>query len=282
MVNKEASYFHLAAGPVTIGIKFEEPAKTAAVAEYFKGYSSTSELDLMIDFSLMNHVDFPEIPESLIQAKRWNGNELAEDLFHGHFDSAEGAWNVIAKYIMTKGQISRVFEQFLYQAFYSACTRRDVRAFLLHSSGITIGNRGFLFVGASGMGKSTVVELSRAYGVVNDEINIITPLAEGLRMHASPFNVYCTGKQGTASNVRAVFLLRHAQSCSIQPVSPAFAVAELTGQVVPPLGLEDEYTPAVASEMMNIALAIVRTVPVYYLNFPVEGGFWPLILQAFP
>lgn len=282
MVDDAIEYFRLATGPVTLGIRFDIPGYTETMGDYFTGYASQLDMDLKMDFTLVDHATIPDIPQSLIQSKSGShdGFSIADGLFRGLYDPDSDKWNIGVKFIVTKGQTTRVFEQFFYQAFYSACARKSINAFLLHSSGITVGPHGFLFVGASGMGKSTITELSRAYGVMNDEMNILSQEADGLHLHRSPFNAYCTGKNGMPSRLRAVFLLRHAPDCRLQPVSAARAVAELTGQVVPPLGLEDEYTPAVASEMMDIALRIVKAVPVYHLYFPVHGGFWPLILKT--
>jgi hypothetical protein len=284
MVSQEAANFPLAIGPVTIGIRFDAPGNTEAFARYFTGYTSLESIDVAIGFTVASHADMPIIPESLIQSKIWNGGEfsIADGLFSGTFNSADNIWNVNVKNIMTKGQITRVFEQFLYQAFYSACNRTSRIAYLIHSAGVTVDHKGFLFVGASGMGKSTIAGLSSCYGVLNDEMNIISSEPEGIRLHKSPFNAYFTEKHGIPATLSAVFILRHSRNVSIEPCSPAQAVASITGQIVPPLGLEDSYSPAVAATMMLVATELVQTVPVYYLDFPVEGGFWPTILDLFP
>jgi hypothetical protein len=112
-------------------------------------------------------------------------------------------------------------------------------------------------------------------------MNILSFNGGALRMHPSPFNAYFKRKKALTSDVRAIFLLEHAKECGIAPVSSAAAIAEITGQIVPPLGIEDGYTPEIASEMMGRAIAMVNSVPVYKLLFPVKGGFWPLILDTF-
>jgi len=283
MDHQENPYFPLAVGPVTIGIRFDIVENTEAFSRYFSGYASPRTPDLLMDFTVVGHDDVPFIPESLIQAKTWHQDKftIASDLFKGSFDRERNTWNVIVKNIMTKGQITRVFEQFLYQAFYSACAKSGKKALLIHSAGVTMVERGFLFVGASGMGKSTVAGLSRAYGIMNDEMNVLSYGPSGFLLNRSPFNAYFDSKSGSAERLSAVFLLRHSATCRLEPVSGARAVAELTGQIVPRLGLEDAFSPAAASDMMSAAEDLVRTVPVRYLHFPVEGGFWPLILDQF-
>ncbi len=284
MDSEKGPYFPLILGPVTLGVRFNTRENTEAVARYFDAPLQEGNPDLLLDFTLVDHAEYPDIPESLIQTKQWNEGffSIADNLFRGRNNPEKKRWEIEVKAIMTKGQITRVFEQFLYQAFYSACVKVGINAFLLHSSAVSVNGSGFLFVGASGMGKSTIAELSRNYGVINDEMNILSPKDNKLYLHSSPFNAYFKQKSAETSPVRAIFLLRHAKSCRLEQISPAKAAAEITGQVVPPLGLEDSFTPAVASTMMNIAVNIVTTVPVYLLYFPVEGGFWPLILEKFP
>ncbi len=276
--------FHLAMGPVTLGIRFDEPGNTEAFGQYFTGYESLDSMDVAVNFKVLSHSDIPSIPDSLIQTKKWNEGEfsIADGLFSGKFEALENAWHVRVKNIMTKGQITRVFEQFLYQAFYTACSRSSKSAFLIHSAGVSVEGRAFLFIGASGMGKSTIAGLSTCYGVLNDEMNIVSIDNEGIRLHRSPFNAYFKDKSGMPAPVRAIFILRHSRIVAIEPCSHAMATAAITGQVVPPLGLEDGFSPAIATRMMFVATQLVQSVPVYFLDFPVEGGFWPMILSLFP
>lgn len=276
-------YYPLKTGPVTLGIRFDDKRNLPLLSRYFKGYRGTGDADALLGFTVIGHDDDPDIPTSLIQAKRWeNGRfEIGDGLIAGSFDEESDSWEMRMKAIMIQGRITRVFEQFLYQAFYSACRQKGENAFLLHSAGVCAEGNGFLFVGASGKGKSTVAALSRRHDVINDEMNILSLGGDGMLMHPSPFNAYFKRKSARAAHVRAIFLLEHAKECRIEPVSPAIAIAEITGQLVPPLGIEDSYAPAIASTMMGMAIEIVKSVPVYTLFFPVEGGFWPLILDKF-
>ncbi len=278
------TYFPLALGPVIIGLRFDQKGYTQALAEYFSPATPGNAPDVFIDFTLVEHDDFPEIPQSLIQSKKWTKGtfSIAENLFRGKSGPTAQTWEIEVKTIMTKGQITRVFEQFLYQAFYTACSIARKPGILIHSSGIAVDGRGFLFVGPSGMGKSTIAEMSRGYEVFNDEMNILTPEGSGgYRVNPSPFNAYFEGKTASSAPLKAIFLLRHADECRLETISPAMAVAEITGQVVPPLGLEDAYTQAVATRMMEIAFDLTAKVPVRLLYFPREGGFWPLVLDTF-
>lgn len=285
MAAEKKTLFPLPLGPVTVALGFAEEANTRALAEYFAVSPGRGEPNLTISFVLKDHEDFPYIPESLIQAKKMEGESftIAGDLFEGRRGDGKGEWEIAVKAILTKGSLTRVFEQLLYQGFYSACASAGSKAFLVHSSAVSARGSGYLFIGPSGMGKSTVAELSRDFGVLNDEMNIISPSDKGgFTLHPSPFNGYFPRKAAEEVPLRGIFLLRHHRECRLEPVSAGSAAAEITTQIVPPLGFEDPFTPAVSRLMMEKALSLVTAVPVHLLYFPIEGGFWPLIFNAFP
>ncbi|MBK7188683.1 MAG: hypothetical protein IPH86_08440 [bacterium] len=82
----------------------------------------------------------------------------------------------------------RIFEQ-LYQAYASARQRPDKTAWLVHPSAVIADGQGFLFVGPSEAGKSTVAKLSSQLHVLGDEMNLLAPRAGGgWDLIGTPFN----------------------------------------------------------------------------------------------
>jgi hypothetical protein len=61
---------------------------------------------------------------------------------------------------------------------------------LFHAAGLTCRNMGYLFTGHSGAGKSTLTELLYPeMQVINDDIIVLIPENDTLRMHSTPFGV---------------------------------------------------------------------------------------------
>ncbi len=94
----------------------------------------------------------------------------------------------------------RILEQIFYQAFWSARRAAGLDAFLIHSSAVIVDGRGFLFVGPSEAGKSTVARLSAAHHVLGDEMNLVRSSGAGLTLVGTIFNglfnlllFYCAG-----------------------------------------------------------------------------------------
>jgi hypothetical protein len=65
----------------------------------------------------------------------------------------------------------------------------DSGGLMLHSAGLVLGGKAYVFPGVSGAGKSTLARLALGAGaeVISDEINLLRPGPRGWRAHGSPF-----------------------------------------------------------------------------------------------
>ncbi|MBD3219674.1 hypothetical protein GF314_00405 [bacterium] len=178
--------------------------------------------------------------------------------------------------------MTRVFEQILYQVFHSAARRIGYDACLVHSAGVIGGDRGFLFVGPSAAGKSTIASLSGDHAVVNDEMNLVQFTGSGPRLLASPFNGFYRDKQAATAPLTAVILLAQGDEHRLDTIGSGQAAAAIAAQVAPPVGLLDPPEPSTTEAMLETALRLVGTVPVRRLTFRKDPGFWPVVLSEFP
>jgi hypothetical protein len=98
---------------------------------------------------------------------------------------------------------------------------------MLHSAGIVIKGRAYLFLGKSGAGKSTLSRLAAAAGVevISDEINLLRPGPGGLRVYGSPFwgEMRADGRQGSWP-LGGIFILKKAKANGTFPCSKAEAL----------------------------------------------------------
>jgi hypothetical protein len=58
---------------------------------------------------------------------------------------------------------------------------------MLHASGVSYNNSGYLFTGPSGAGKTTIACALKDAFIINDEVMILLPDADGITGHSSPF-----------------------------------------------------------------------------------------------
>jgi hypothetical protein len=274
----------IAIGGVVIGLECSSVEYAASLREYFATGATDDAPDVRLKLDVFGDEVPVVVPDSLVATKHLAGDEFtaADGLVTGRYDPATRRGELCVHWVLTKAQMTRVFEQLLYQAFYSARAARGYEAVLMHASGVVRGCDGFLFVGASGTGKSTVADLSQAHTVINDEVCLVEFGSGGPVLHSTPFNGLYLRKHAARAPLRAVMLLAHGPAHRLEPVSAAAAMAALTGQVVAPLALEDALSPRISVRMLDLAGRLATAAPVRRLSFTPDPGFWQVIDDAFP
>jgi len=283
VVTKGDNEYRMPVGDTIIGIECPTPEYAADLEEYFGVKNAEVDPHVRLRLEVIPHDNIPEIPDSLFTTKRISneGFSIAGDLIRGSFNAERREWDVQVKNVLTKYPTTRVFEQFLYQAFYSARKICDYDGFLIHSSGVVRSGAGFLFVGAKETGKTTIANLSRDNIVLNDEMCLVSFTGGGVFVHDTPFNGYFKGKTAGDVPLRAILLLAHGESHRIGEVSRAEAVKTIIPQIVPPVGLEEELKNKARVSMMELADRLSSRVPVRRLEFSPDPGFWKIIDREF-
>ncbi len=157
---------------------------------------------------------------------------------------------------------------------------RDHEALLLHAVGVAIDDRGYVFFGHSGAGKTTVAGLAQGHGEVLSDENVVLQLADGgVALCSTPF----WGHSTPAALIRrragryplvGLFSLSHAPGFALTPLAHAQAVASL-------LTTEKVATERVesAGAWLQVAGRIVERVPVFRLDFPPTAELWPFLAR---
>lgn len=152
---------------------------------------------------------------------------------------------------------------------------------LFHSCLVSIGERGVLFLGHSGAGKSTVGRLAIEAGLVvaSDDLNAVD-LEVVPRPHGRAFP--WSGTFGPRSwaplrayPLHAAFFLEKAMENALLPMSGAEAFARL-GSCAPFINTESRLYPRLFEQLERL----VERVPVKRLRFRKDGSFWPLVERA--
>ena len=144
---------------------------------------------------------------------------------------------------------------------------------LLHSAGLVVDGRAFLFVGRSNAGKTTLSRKADAADarVLSDDINLVLPAEDGFAVHAVPF----TGEfrrripvEPGAVPLGGILLLDKGPRLELTPVGEATAVSALFAQS-PFVNTSVEE----ASGLLDSLARLVTQVPVARLTVAMENGF---------
>jgi hypothetical protein len=262
-----------------------EPAEFAVgLANWFGRPSAVTAPHLRLALELVPHADSPRLPDSLITTKRLGPDgrfDIADGLITGRYDAATGCGSLQVKGALIRGPLMRILEQIFYQAFWSAQQAAGLDAFLIHSSAVIAGGRGFLFVGPSEAGKSTVARLSAAHHVLGDEMNLVRQDNGRLLVEGTVFNGLFRQKRPGVAPLAGVFILKQARQHTLTEVPLLEAVTALAAEIVPPVGLDQVATRDTLPRMMDLAERLAANSTLKFLEFLPDEGFWPVIAAEF-
>ena len=253
--------------------------------EYYSGFlSDERKPDFVIELDVAHHpVGMYQVPDSLLMTKKVHGNHFsfASGLLEGTFYSSENRCEIVVKEALLGGFCIRVFEQFLYQVYYTLLYNQDPRpiSFLIHASGVIRDGKGFVFSGRSGSGKSTIADLASQEIVLNDEIVMIEDQHGSLVVRSTPFNGRYRTKKDYAAPLRAIFMLEHARENSLKPLGKADFVRRFVKEVVCPVPLLSMDRKSAFSETLAFCSELVENVPTYQLGFRPDRSFWECIQE---
>lgn len=146
---------------------------------------------------------------------------------------------------------------------------------VFHSSGLDDNGRGIVFIGHSGAGKSTQVDLWRQEpGVIamNDDRIAVRAESDGPMCYGTPWGGTADIARNHAARLAALIVLEQAPENSIQPLAPAAAASLLTARAFMPYWDQSLMHRALAN--LNAILAIV---PAYLLRCRPEKEIIPLV-----
>ena len=151
------------------------------------------------------------------------------------------------------------------------------RGALLHSSGLICENRGWLFVGMSGAGKSTMAKIWQAAGgkILGDDRIILRRRNGLLHIYGTPW----PGELGISSPDNAplknIFFLEKSSQNVIRPLSPMEAVTRLVACSFPPL-----YNKKDMEFILDFFSQVIVDIPCYELGFVPEAGVIDFLREA--
>ncbi|MDY6968456.1 MAG: hypothetical protein SVR08_07370 [Spirochaetota bacterium] len=283
MAKKRSREFRLKVGEYVIGMICRLKKHIEYFETYFGINNSDEEADIQLRTKFISHKKILDIPDSMFNAKVIEDDKfiMGDNLVSGQINPETGLGTVRIKIGLFKGTAVRVLEQVLYQAFYNAVKLNNADSFLIHSSGVIYKNKGYLFVGPSESGKSTIADLSSDYHILNDEICHIGYRDSQVIISSTPFNGLYRKKYAGSAVLESIFILEQAKHHKIRDVKKSIAVKLLAKEIVPPVGLNELIDQKTFVSMIDMADRLYRSVPIKKLEFLPDNQFWHEIDNEF-
>lgn len=144
---------------------------------------------------------------------------------------------------------------------------------MLHAAAIHRRGRGFLFLGRSGAGKTTVCRVSKADRTLNDDLVILYPERDGWMIHSTPFtNPSQVRPNRLSAPAAGLYRLVQAREVRLRPLTPGEALAEVIASI--PVLTQD---PSRLGALLSRCEQLISDVPAYSLDFLPDDSFWQVV-----
>lgn len=143
----------------------------------------------------------------------------------------------------------------------------------LHAASMVHDGAGYLFVGARGAGKTTLVHRWPGERLLGDDHALVVPDAAGtLHLHATPYS----GREGTtvapgSAPLRRILVLEHAAHTHARALSVADSLRALLPHVI--------HIGGALQQVLDLTERLVRVTPVARLGVSLDDTLWPHVAQ---
>jgi hypothetical protein len=150
------------------------------------------------------------------------------------------------------------------------------KGFLLHASSLIREKKGFVFVGKSSAGKSTIVKLSSGTILLSEEISLIRKIGRKFFLFGTPFFGEL-GKGGENKKILLdqIFLIKKAKKNHLKKIPLKSALPLLLANV-----LFFCQSPKLNQQLFKTILEFMEKYPLQKLSFKKDNSFWQVIENA--
>jgi hypothetical protein len=176
-----------------------------------------------------------------------------------------------------------LFDRFLCRIFYSLALdggQTSTQTIIVHSAGIIRNNRGYIFFGPPGSGKSTITNLSRKFTVLHDDMNILSLHDSSVSVEGTPFNPKLIERTDCRGTLSMICSLHQSLEVKIERGTVGDCVQKIVSETFLPIPLLSENRKHAFEYMLHCVKKLAIMVPYYRLYFKKDDSFWNVIDNA--
>jgi len=146
--------------------------------------------------------------------------------------------------------------------------------FLFHAAGILRDGRAYVFFGPSGIGKTTISQISGEGTVLNDDLILLLPDEEHWYVHSTPYSnaTQIAPLAGQFAPLGGMYRLVQDQEVFLENSTPGHTLAEIIANI--PVISTD---PARSTELITRCQKLLASTPVFRLHFRKDNSFWQVV-----
>jgi len=249
-----------------ITLELNGPAQIERLVERYRGFVSehTPLMTAQVHWQKSTECESNQFPEVEFSEKAW---EFRSPFYEGKIDLQRQ--NASLAFIS-----SHPFEgvDYFLRLIYALLAYEN-GGLLFHAAGVVRNGRAYVFIGHSGVGKTTVSRLSGEQNVLNDDLVTLMPQSDGWKVHATPFwNPTQVRPRPSSAPLHAIYQLVQDRKVFLDEISPSLGLAEFLASI-PVISLD----PFRCQKLLLRAQMLLETYPVRNLHFLPDDSFWDII-----
>ncbi len=211
------------------------------------------------------------------------GFSLYDGLISGRADLENRCCEIDVEAALLAGEHLSLFQDLLFKDLVYHLGKKnygqnEAKAFVMHGCAVAHAAKGFLFLGPSGRGKTTIARLSQKDVVLHDEAVYVSSRQERYFIESMPHASDIKNLGNSRIQLRAVFFLSHGDTNDVVRLAGSAAAAKAVQLISPPLPMDGVSRGRIIEEMLGFACAASKAVPFFNLQFSNrDNSFWELI-----
>jgi len=255
--------FNLAVGQDTLGVKCDNSALYHQFIQFYDGFIVNRAADFSVEIEVRpgNELRIGEVIFDgdiiLLTAKGYEGRiELSN--YSGKLNLSGADPFIGADYFLRVAAAALAYQH---------------GGLMVHAAGIAREKAAYLFVGKSGIGKTTVARNSPTGSVLNDDLLFLQPQENYWLVFSAPFyNQTQVKPTSNQAMLKGIYFLVQDKKVYLEEINQTSAVAELLANV-PVLSQNSQ----MLSEIFSRCNRIVNAVHPYRLHFLPDDSFWKVV-----